>query len=75
VAGKGRGEVIKEAASNLNSRLSETAYALAVQVVTADGRVVSSEHRFLSEIRRALGVPGPLAGKINAVAAILNRGK
>lgn len=75
VAGKGRTEVIADAAALLPARLAETAYAWAAQMVLADGRVVSSEHEFLSEIRKELGIHGVLAGKINAVASILNRSK
>ncbi len=75
VAEKGRGEMIAEAAALLPDRLAETAYAWAAQMVMADGKVVSPEHRFLSEIRKALGVHGVLAGKINAVTAIMNRTK
>lgn len=75
VEGKGRSEVISEAAALLSAKLSETAYAWAVQVVLADNKTVSPEHKFLSEIRKALGIHGVLAGKINAVTAILNRAK
>ena len=75
VEGKGRAEVIAEAAALLSARLSETAYAWAVQMVLADSKIVSPEHKFLSEIRKALGIHGVLAGKINAVTAILNRSK
>lgn len=75
VEGKGRGEVISEAAALLSARLAETAYAWAVQMALADSKTVSPEHKFLSEIRKALGIHGVLAGKINAVTAILNRAK
>lgn len=75
VEGKGRAEVIAEAASLLSARLSETAYAWAAQIALADGKVLPGEHKFLSDIRKALKVHGVLAGKINAVAAILNRSK
>lgn len=75
VEGKGRAEVISEAAALLSARLSETAYAWAVQMVLADSKTVPTEHKFLSEIRKALGIHGVLAGKINAVTAILNRAK
>ncbi len=75
VAGMGRAEVIAAAAALLSSRTSETAYAWAAQMVLADGRVVPTEHKFLSEIRKALGIHGVLAGKINAVTAMLNRAK
>ena len=72
---KGRATVIEEAAELLPGRLAETAYAWAASMIMADGKAVSPEHKFLSSIRKALGVHGVLAGKINAVVAILNRGK
>ncbi|HAF96396.1 MAG: hypothetical protein A2X34_10640 [Elusimicrobia bacterium GWC2_51_8] len=75
VSGKGRDEVIAEAAALLPARLAETAYAWAAQMALADGKVVSPEHKFLSEIRKELGIHGVLAGKINAVSAILNRAR
>lgn len=74
-ASKGRQEVIAEASGLLSPLLAETAYAWAAQMVMADGKVVSPEHKFLSEIRKGLGIHGVLAGKINAVVAILNRAK
>ncbi|MDQ7773971.1 MAG: tellurite resistance TerB family protein [Elusimicrobiales bacterium] len=75
IAEKGRASVIEEAAELLPGRLAETAYAWAASMVMADGKAVSPEHKFLSSIRKALGVHGVLAGKINAVVAILNRAK
>ena len=75
VSKKGRAEVITEAAALLSAPLAETAYAWAVQMALADGKTVSPEHKFLSGIRKALGIHGVLAGKINAVVAILNRAK
>lgn len=75
IAEKGRASVIEEAAGLLPARLAETAYAWAASMVMADGKAVSPEHKFLSSIRKALGVHGVLAGKINAVVAILNRAK
>ncbi len=75
IAKKGHAAVIEEAAELLPGRLAETAYAWAAHMVMADGKAVSPEHKFLSSIRKALGVHGVLAGKINAVVAILNRAK
>ena len=75
ISEKGRITVIEEAAELLPGRLAETAYAWAASMVMADGKVVSPEHKFLSSIRKALGVHGVLAGKINAVVAMLNRAR
>ncbi|HOI41708.1 MAG TPA: tellurite resistance TerB family protein [Elusimicrobiales bacterium] len=75
IAEKGRASVIEEAAGLLPARLAETGYAWAAHMVMADGKAVSPEHKFLSSIRKALGVHGVLAGKINAVVAILNRSR
>ncbi|MDT8285579.1 MAG: tellurite resistance TerB family protein [Elusimicrobiales bacterium] len=75
ISEKGRAAVMEESAALLSDRLAETAYAWAASMVMADGKVVSPEHKFLSSVRKALGVHGVLAGKINAVVAILNRAK
>lgn len=75
IAEKGRAAVVEEAAGLLTGGLAETAYAWVASMVIADGKAVSPEHKFLSSIRKALGVHGVLAGKINAVVAILNRAK
>lgn len=75
ISEKGRAAVIEEAAEQLPGRLAETAYAWTASMVMSDGKAVSPEHKFLSSVRKALGVHGVLAGKINAVVAILNRAK
>lgn len=74
-AEKGRAAVMAEASAVLSPRLAETAYAWAAQMIAADGKTVSPEHKYLSELRKALGLHGVLAGKINAVVGILNRAK
>jgi tellurite resistance protein len=75
VAGKGRDEILEEAAGLLSASVRETAYAWAVYMVAADGRFVNPEHRFLAVLRKSLGLHGVLAGKINAVIPMLNRRK
>ncbi len=75
IADKGRDSVLERAAELLSSSLRETAYAWAVYMVAADGKVVPSEHRLLGELRKKFGIHGVLAGKINAVVPMLNRVK
>ncbi|OIN99548.1 MAG: hypothetical protein COX65_05920 [Elusimicrobia bacterium CG_4_10_14_0_2_um_filter_56_8] len=75
IANKGRGTVLKKAASLLSQSLRETAYAWAVHVAASDRKVVGAEHKFLSELRKELKIHGVLAGKINAVVPMLYRTK
>lgn len=71
--GRGRGVVFEDAARALNAGLRETAFAWAVELVYADGAVVSKEHVFLDRLARRFDIPGPLARKIRAVTAIRRR--
>ncbi|MFA6319160.1 MAG: tellurite resistance TerB family protein [Elusimicrobiota bacterium] len=75
VARLGREDALAQAVELLSPRMRETAYAWAVQTVLADAKVLPNEHKFLSCLRKALGLHGILAGKIAAVVAILNRVK
>lgn len=75
IAGRGSGAILAEAARLLSPALRETAYAWAVYMIAADGKVVKPEHKFLAALRKALGLHGVLAGKINAVVPMLNRAK
>lgn len=75
IADKGRDTVLERAAELLSPSLRETAYAWAVYMVATDRKVVAPEHKFLEALRRALGLHGVLAGKINAVVPMLNRVK
>jgi len=74
-AEKGRAAVMAEAAAALSPRLAETAYAWTVMIIAADGKTVPPEHKYLSELRKALGLHGVLAGKLNAAVGILSRAK
>jgi tellurite resistance protein len=75
IADKGRAAVLERAAELLTPSLRETAYAWAVYMVASDRKVVGPEHKFLGTLRKALGLHGVLAGKINAVVPMLNRVK
>lgn len=75
IVDKGRDAVLAEAAALLSPSLREAAYAWAVCMVSADGKTVPPEHRFLSVLRREMKLHGVLAGKINAVIPMLNRSK
>ncbi|PKM97221.1 MAG: hypothetical protein CVU79_09345 [Elusimicrobia bacterium HGW-Elusimicrobia-3] len=75
ITDKGRAAVLERAAELLTPSLRETAYAWAVYMVASDRKVVAPEHKFLEALRKALGLHGVLAGKINAVVPMLNRVK
>ncbi|MEM8936868.1 MAG: tellurite resistance TerB family protein [Pseudomonadota bacterium] len=61
-------KVLDSAARALPSSLSETAYAAAVDVVTADESLDITEIRVLELIRNALGVPDDGAAAIERAA-------
>jgi len=69
----GEDAVLDRVAELLSPRMRETAYAWALEIVHADGKVVPLEHSFLSAFRAKLGIHGELAGKLNAAAAIRHR--
>jgi uncharacterized tellurite resistance protein B-like protein len=65
--------MLEDCRKALSPRLRETAYAWAVELVHADGAVVAEEHSFLRDLAERFSIPGPLARKIQAVAAIRRR--
>lgn len=69
----GRASLLRDCRAALSPRLRETAYAWAARVVQDDGSMHPGEHAFLDELASSFGVPGPLAAKIRAVAAVLRR--
>jgi tellurite resistance protein len=69
----GRASLLNDCRAALSPRLRETAYAWAARVVQEDGSQHPGEHAFLKELGASFGVPGPLAAKIRAVAAVLRR--
>lgn len=75
IQGLERPGILRTAAGLLSPSLRETAYAWAVCMIAADGKVAKPEHELLSALRKDLGLHGVLAGKINAVVPMLNRVK
>jgi tellurite resistance protein len=71
---KGRDPVFAAAITGLPSDLGETVYALAADVVSADGNVQPEELSFLRRIQEALSISDDLATKIIEVMRIKNRG-
>jgi tellurite resistance protein len=71
---KGRAEVFAAAVKGLPVDLSEPVYALAADIVCADGTVEPAEISFLREIQEAIGISDDLASKIMEVMRIKNRG-
>lgn len=69
----GRSALLRDCRAALSPRLRETAYAWAARIVQDDGSLHPDEHAFLAELAGSFGVPGPLAAKIRAVAAVLRR--
>lgn len=65
--------LLEDCRKALTPRMRETAYAWAVELVQADGAVVAAEHRFLRELAAKFVIPGPLARKLQAAAAIRRR--
>lgn len=65
--------LLEDCRKALTPRLRETAYAWAVDLVQADGSVVPAEHAFLQELAAKFSIPGALARKLQAAAAIRRR--
>ena len=64
--------VIREAAAALPAALRGTAFAVGVDVLLADGRLLSSEAQFLEELRQLLGVRRSVARKVLGVLGTKN---
>lgn len=71
---KGRAEVFAAAVTGLPADLRETVYALAADIVWADGSCAPEEVSFLREIQEHLGISDDLATKVLEVMRIKNRG-
>ena len=54
--------------------LRETAFAVAVDLIFADGNVEKAEKELIENIKEAINIPDDLAIKIVEVMAIKNRG-
>ena len=71
---KGNDTLLRLAAEALPPELRDTAFAVAADLVFADGAVDDEEVRLLESLQEALSVSEPLAQKIIDVLAIKNRG-
>jgi tellurite resistance protein len=71
---QGPAPLIAAAKETLPADLRDTAFAVAADLVLADGIVEDREKKFLEELQKAMGVPDDLALKITEVMVIKNRG-
>jgi uncharacterized tellurite resistance protein B-like protein len=71
---KGRAEVFAAGVKSLPGELKETVYALAGDIVFADGTAAPEETNFLRDVQEALNIPDDLATKVLEVMRIKNRG-
>lgn len=70
---KGVGELLRMSSEAIPKELRPTAFAIATDLVFADGDVSGSERKYLEEIQRTLGVADADALKIVEVMAIKNK--
>lgn len=71
---QGASALIQSAQASLPFELRETAFAIATDLVLADGVVTKEEQDFLNELYQVLEVPNASAMKIVEVMMIKNRG-
>ncbi|MEO0488401.1 MAG: tellurite resistance TerB family protein [Cyanobacteria bacterium P01_A01_bin.123] len=71
---QGPGELIAFAKASLPEDLRPTAFAIATDLVLADGTVTPQEQAFLDDLYRILEIPGDTALQIVQVMTIKNRG-
>lgn len=67
-------QLLTLSAASVRPELKATAFAVAADLVMADGHVAGQEKQFLEKIQRTLGVDDPTALKIVEVIAIKNKG-
>jgi tellurite resistance protein len=70
----GPGPLVTQAKTVLPIELRPTAFAIATDLILADGTVTSQEQAFLDDLYRILELPGDLALKIVEVITLKNRG-
>jgi predicted lipid carrier protein YhbT len=70
---RGRASVLTECVKTLPPELRQTAFANAVDLVFADGRVDEREKRYIDELQAILGIEDELALRIIEVLAIKSR--
>jgi hypothetical protein len=73
MAAHGLPAVLKTSADAIAPDMRATTFALAVDLVLADGRLGSRENTFIDQLQTALQIDGDLAGKIVDVLLIKNR--
>lgn len=66
--------LMNQSAEAINPALRPTAFAIAADLIFADGDVADTERRYLEKIQKNLNVDDPLALKIVEVIAIKNQG-
>ncbi|HEY3421991.1 MAG TPA: tellurite resistance TerB family protein [Methanocellaceae archaeon] len=71
---QGPASLIESAKETLTPELKETAFAIAADLVLADGVVEETEKKFLDDLQKALEIKDDLALKIAEVMVIKNRG-
>jgi tellurite resistance protein len=70
---EGVGNIVDAAKRCLNKDMRETAFALAVDIILADGVVEQKEKEFLEKLQEVLGLAPELAKKIVEVMIIKNK--
>lgn len=71
---QGPSPLITAAKETLPADMRDTAFAVAADLVLADGVVADTEKKFLEDLQKAMGVPDDVALKITEVLVIKNRG-
>jgi len=71
---QGVDKLLELSSAAISAELKPTAFAIAADLVLADGHVAGDEKKFLEKIQKYLGVDDALALKVVEVIAIKNRG-
>ena len=71
---EGVDKLLELSSTAIRAELKQTAFAVAADLLMADGHVAPEEKRFLEKIQRSLGVTDDLALRIVEVIAIKNKG-
>ncbi len=71
---EGVGALFASAKASLSEELQQTAFAVAADLVLADGVFAEEEKQFLNELQAALEIAPDFADKITDVMQIKNRG-
>jgi tellurite resistance protein len=66
--------VVRAAAGAIPNKLTATTFAVAVDLMLADGQLTASEERFADELLGLLNVDGEMAAKIVDVLTVKNAG-